>query len=132
MALKLSLKPGEKIIINGAVVVNSGDRSQLVLQNRANILREKDIVTESQADTPGRCIYFVVQLLHLFPEHEHRHQENINRLLQEFGVAVPSALPLLMEIGQKVIEGNSYAALKKCRELIKYESEVLTNAQPQS
>ncbi|MEZ5669632.1 MAG: flagellar biosynthesis repressor FlbT [Alphaproteobacteria bacterium] len=128
MALKISLKSGERIIINGAVIVNGGDRAQFVLQNRANILREKDIITEEQANTPARRIYFTIQLIHLFPEREKVHQENFNRFLQQFGEAAPSSTPLLLEIGQHMIAGDSYGALKKCRNLIRYEEEVLKHA----
>jgi flagellar protein FlbT len=35
MPLKLSLKPGEKFVLNGAVVQNGDRRSVLVLQNKA-------------------------------------------------------------------------------------------------
>ena len=128
MALKISLKSGERIIINGAVIVNGGDRAQFVLQNRANILREKDIITEEQANTPARRIYITIQLMHLFPEREKAHQENFNRFLQQFGEAAPSSTPMLLEIGQSMIAGDSYGALKKCRKLIRYEEEVLNHA----
>ncbi|MGF1626150.1 MAG: flagellar biosynthesis repressor FlbT [Alphaproteobacteria bacterium] len=128
MALKISLKAGEKIIINGAVIVNGGDRAQFVLQNRANILREKDIITEERADTPAKRIYFTVQMMHLFPEHVRDHQENFNSFLQQFAQAVPSSTTLLLEIGQQMIAGDSYGALKKCRNLIRYEQEVLNYA----
>lgn len=128
MALKISLKSGEKIIINGAVIVNGGDRAQFVLQNRANIMREKDILSEEHADTPAKRLYFTIQLMHLFPEREADYQENFNSFLQEFGQAAPSSAPLLLEIGQKMISGDSYGALKKCRNLIRYEEEVLNHA----
>ena len=128
MALKISLKAGEKIIINGAVIVNGGDRAQFVLQNRANIMREKDIITEDCADTPAKRLYFTIQLMHLFPENERDHQENFNCFLQQFAQAAPSSTPLLLEIGQKMISGDSYGALKKCRNLIRYEQEVLNYA----
>lgn len=128
MALKISLKSGERIIINGAVIVNGGDRAQFVLQNRANVLREKDIINEQQANTPARRVYFSVQLLHLFPEREKVHQENFNRFLQQFAEAAPSAMPIVLDIGQLVLSGDSYAALKRCRELIRYEEEVLKHA----
>ena len=44
MPLKLSLKPGEKFAINGAVIVNGDRRGTLVVQNHASILRERDIL----------------------------------------------------------------------------------------
>ena len=44
MPLKLSLKPGEKFVLNGAVVQNGDRRGVLILQNKASVLREKDIM----------------------------------------------------------------------------------------
>ena len=38
MALKLSLKPGEKFVLNGAVVQNGDRRGVLILQNRASAI----------------------------------------------------------------------------------------------
>ena len=42
MPLKLSLKPGEKFVLNGAVVQNGDRRGVLILQNKASVLREND------------------------------------------------------------------------------------------
>ncbi|MDC0074429.1 flagellar biosynthesis repressor FlbT, partial [Alphaproteobacteria bacterium] len=36
MALKLTLKPGEKFVINGAVIVNGERRSHLLIQNNVS------------------------------------------------------------------------------------------------
>ena len=71
MALKLTLKPGEKLVINGAVIENGDRRAVLVVKNRASILREKDIMQPAQADTPMRRIYFAVMMLYL-DEGSHR------------------------------------------------------------
>ena len=48
MPLKLILKPGERVIINQAVVLNGGEKTELVLQNKASVLRERDIMTEEK------------------------------------------------------------------------------------
>jgi flagellar protein FlbT len=65
MPLKLSLKPGEKLVINGAVVENGDRRATLVLQNKASVLREKDIMQQADANTPARRIYFPVMMMYL-------------------------------------------------------------------
>ncbi|NJR20223.1 MAG: flagellar biosynthesis repressor FlbT, partial [Hyphomonadaceae bacterium] len=56
MPLKLSLKPNEKIVLNGAVVQNGDRRTTLLLQNKASVLREKDIMQIEEANTPVRRI----------------------------------------------------------------------------
>ena len=65
MALKLSLKPGEKFVLNGAVVQNGDRRGVLILQNRASVLREKDIMQPEDVNTPARRIYFPVMMMYL-------------------------------------------------------------------
>ena len=65
MPLKLSLKPGEKFVLNGAVVQNGDRRCSLVLQNKASVLREKDILQLDEAKTPSRRIYFPVMMMYI-------------------------------------------------------------------
>ena len=58
MPLKLSLKPGEKFVLNGAVLANGDKRTSLVIQNKACVLREKDIMQPKDAKTPAK-FYFL-------------------------------------------------------------------------
>jgi flagellar biosynthesis repressor protein FlbT len=51
MALKVELKPGERILIGEAVITNSDQRSHLLIDGTAPILREKDIMTAKLADS---------------------------------------------------------------------------------
>jgi flagellar protein FlbT len=125
MPLKLILKPGEKVIINQAVVLNGGEKTELVLQNKASVLRERDIMTEEKADSPAKSIYFTVQMMYMFSDKELHYQGKFNELVSSFIKAVPSSRPILLDIGRKVIEGNLYSAMKDCKKLMRYEEEVL-------
>ena len=51
MALKIELKPGERIILGDCVVTNADQRTRLVIEGDAPILREKDIMTPRVAPT---------------------------------------------------------------------------------
>ncbi len=52
MALKITLKPREKMIIGGAVLTNGSHSScNLVIENKIPILRQKDIMSEAEADS---------------------------------------------------------------------------------
>ena len=130
MPLKLILKPGEKVVINQAVVLNGGDKTELILQNKASVLRERDIMTEKNADSPAKRIYFVVQMMYMFSDKERHYQANFNELVTSFIEAVPSSTPILLDIGRKVIEGNLYGAMKACKKLMRYEEEVLNHVTP--
>ena len=65
MPLKLSLKPGEKFVLNGAVLANGDKRTSLVIQNKACVLREKDIMQPKDAKTPARLVYLAIMMMYL-------------------------------------------------------------------
>lgn len=65
MGLKVELRPGERIIIGDSIVTNDDQRTRLIIEGDAPILREKDIMTSETADTPCKKIYLVVQLMYL-------------------------------------------------------------------
>ena len=54
MALKVELKPNERILIGESVITNCDQRSWLVIEGSSPILREKDILTAPRADTPAK------------------------------------------------------------------------------
>jgi flagellar protein FlbT len=67
MGLKVELKPGEQLIIGECVVTNGDQRTRLLVEGQAPILREKDIMTPDQADTPAKRIYLTVQFMYTSP-----------------------------------------------------------------
>ncbi len=129
MPLKLSLKPGEKFVLNGAVVQNGDRRSALLLQNKASVLREKDIMQFEDATTPSRRIYFPVMMMYLDQSEWERYQDAFVKRLSEFMGAVrnPEVLTDCVNISRHVMMKEYYKALMLCRKLIEYEDERLGN-----
>jgi flagellar biosynthesis repressor protein FlbT len=132
MPLKLSLKPGEKFVLNGAVVQNGDRRSALLLQNKASVLREKDIMQADEATTPSRRIYFPVMMMYLDQAECERYQDAFVKRLSEFMGAVrnPDVLTDCVNISRYVMTREYYKALMLCRKLIEYEDERLGNVAP--
>ncbi len=128
MALKLSLKPQEKVIIGGAVITNGNTACNLLIENNVPILREKDILTEEQADTFCKKIYLVVQLMYLSEEINLDLTEHYTRLVEELLTAAPSMNDLISGISGYILNGKYYQALKLAQQLIQYEEELLTYA----
>ena len=128
MALKIFLKPGEKIIISGAVVTNGNAKSELFIENRVTILREKDIMKEAEADTPCRRIYFVIQLMYMDEENVVDYHRTYWQLVRDVLAAAPSTLGLIDPISKHVLSGEYYQALKLTRKLTNYEKEAVKNA----
>lgn len=129
MGLKLSLKPGEKIAINGAVVVNGDRRTEFVVENQASILREGDIMAAEEATTPARRVYLPVMLMALDPAARKGAFADFEHRITEFAAAVTdsAALGLCLKISAAVANGAYYKALVHCRALIEFETERLSH-----
>jgi flagellar biosynthesis repressor protein FlbT len=129
LPLKLSLKPGEKFVLNGAVVQNGDRRAVLVLQNKASVLREKDIMQQEDVQTPARRIYFPVMMMYLDEGNaEKSYGEFVTRLTEFMGViSNPNILADCVDISKHCMEREYYKALMGCRKLIEYEDERLGN-----
>ncbi len=65
MALIIDLKPSEKIVIGNSLITNDTYRARLHIEGDAPILRERDIMTEADANTPCKRIYLAIQLMYL-------------------------------------------------------------------
>ena len=127
MPLKLSLRPGERFVVNGAVVQNGDRRSALILQNKASVLREKDIMQPEEASSPARRIYFPVMLMYLDQtENEDVFGEFARRLAEFMGaVRNPEILAECVSVSRDVMAADFYRALMRCRKIIAYEDERL-------
>ena len=123
MPLKLSLKPGEKFVLNGAVLTNGDRRVSLVIENKASILRDRDILQADEANTPAKRIYFPVMMLYLDPDQAEGHYEEFVTRMTEFMNAITDreALATCVAISRDVLQGHYYKALIKCRQLFDFE-----------
>jgi len=133
MPLKLSLKPGEKFVLNGAVLQNGDKKISLVIQNKACILREKDIMQPDEATTPARHIYLPIMMMYLDPDDSEEYYNDFALRMTEFMGAVrnTAALAACIEINREVVSGEYYKALMLCRKLFEFERERL-NYDPES
>jgi flagellar protein FlbT len=132
MPLKLSLKPGEKFVLNGAVLQNGDRRGVLLLQNKASVLREKDIMQADEANTPSRRIYFPVMMMYLDEANAGAWHEEFVKRVQEFmgAIANPDVLADCVNVSRHVLQREYYKALVLCRRLIEYEDERLGHVAP--
>jgi flagellar protein FlbT len=128
MALKVELKPHERIIIGSCVITNTDQRARLLIDgDMIPILREKDILTPETADTPAKLVYLAVQLMYISPNPEVNHGTYFN-LLRDLVTAAPSMWPIIEGINTNILSGDLYQALKEARKLVAYEKKLLDHA----
>ena len=126
MALRLTLKPNEKIVINGCVIRNADRRQMLTIENHADIVRGVDLLDEGEAGSPVKNVYFFIQTALLNPAVR---DELIPVIQQDLAKLVPV---FHEEIGGHIFEAANhvscrdfYKAMRALRPLIQYEARLL-------
>lgn len=128
MSLKLNLKPQERVVIDRAIITNGNTSCKIIIENKVPVLRSRDIMNSRDAETPCKKVYFIVQMMYLDSDSLESHHRNYWKLVKPILKASPSMLDIVGKISQLIAEENYYGALKKTKELIKYEDSLLKNA----
>lgn len=126
MALKVELKPGERILIGECVITNSGHRTRFIIDGKMPIVREKDIMTAEQANTPAKRIYLAILLMYTSRDAREQHATYF-ALVRDLVQAAPSAWAQIEIINNHILTGELYKALKQAKQLITYEQELILN-----
>jgi len=124
MALKVVLKPFERIVIGQSLITNSETRTTFLIDGEAPILREKDILTVETANTPVKRLYFCTQMMYLendIPKYQDLYMGFVKDLLE----AVPSFRTSIETASKLIVSGSLYNSLKEIRKLIAREDELL-------
>ena len=124
MALKIELKPNERILLGDCVITNSDQRTRLLIEGSLPILREKDIMSLGRADSLAKLVYLSVQFIYVATRPQDHHALYF-RLADEFLKRAPSAKPHIERINNGISKGDPYKALKEAKKLIAYEKEHL-------
>jgi flagellar protein FlbT len=130
--LVLELRPGEAMIINGALV-RFRTRSRIELVAKARFMFGKQIMTPEQADSPARRIYFALQTAYVGEGREREEGlATAHELIAAFKVATTSSLArdILDRAEAAARDDNCYLALKLARRIINHEDTVLGRPPP--
>jgi len=125
-SFKIHLRPNERIYINGAVV-RVDRRVSLEFLNNVTFLLENHVMQETDAKTPIRQLYFVVQSIIIDPQTAPLAQQLFvsSMLVLRQTVKDPAIASKLGEVEALVQGGRPFEALKTIRGLIPLEDEYL-------
>lgn len=128
MALRVELKPHEKIIIGSCVITNFDKRTKLLIEGEhIPVLREKDILTPATADTPAKLLYLAVQLMYLSNTPQEHHEVYFD-VMRDLLATTPSAAEFIQDVNNCILAGDYYKALKAARKLNEHEAQLLRRA----
>jgi flagellar protein FlbT len=128
MPLNLTLKPGERLIVGGAVLTNGSTVAHLLIENRVPLLRQKDIMTDAEATSPCKKIYLIVQLMYIGDGLTTELAQLYWDIVRDVIAAAPSTNDLISQISAYIVNSSFYPALKVAKKLILYEEELIKHA----
>jgi flagellar protein FlbT len=121
-SFRISLKPSERIYVNGAVI-RVDRRVSLEFLNDVQFLLENHVMQAEQADTPLRQLYFIVQIMVMSPNESAAARALFRERLKEVlaGDLDGRTLAELKTVDQWVSEGKVFPALRVIRNLFAQE-----------
>ncbi len=126
--LRISLKSGERIFINGAVL-RVDRKVALEFLNDVTFLLENHVLQPEDANTPLRQLYFIAQMMLINPEGRDQSmamfRKSIIMLVSCF--QDEEVLAELKRIDGMVMSGRAFDALKAIRSLYPIEDRILNN-----
>ncbi|QPC85407.1 flagellar biosynthesis repressor FlbT [Mesorhizobium sp. NBSH29] len=127
--LKITLKPNEKVYVNGAVI-RADRKVSLEFLNDVQFLLENHVLQPEDADTPLRQLYFIVQVMLMNPgdadSARAMFRKSLPLLLASFNDHQIRAS--LKDVDRLVSEGQVFEALKSIRTLYRIEEAVLAKS----
>lgn len=128
--LIIKLAPGERILINGAVIENCDKRSKIVVKTKnVNVLRLKDALHPSDLDTPISYVYHLSQLI---LSGDVDRDSGISQLLKHLNLLAENltdsnSLMVLESAKKFALVGNIYKSMKRLHVLLSEERSTLKN-----
>ena len=125
MPLRIELAPNERLIIGDAAIRNGSRRTEFVVETKSKLLRERDIITEAEADTPCKRLYVALEMAYLANDPMPAETRAMT-LADEIMAAAPSTKPIIADVFDAMLGGDRYKALRRARKLLAYEERFLT------
>lgn len=128
-AIQISLKPGERIFINGAVL-RVDRKVNIELLNDVTFLLEAHVMQPEQATTPLRQLYFMVQAMLMEPTQAGPAVEVFQKTHALLMATFQNEHILNgLEVAGEFVSGNrAFDALKTIRGLFPIEDAILSGA----
>ena len=126
--LVLKLRASERVVVNGATLEALGRPARLrVLTRDADILRLRDAIDPSRADTPVGRLCHIVQLMVAGEADAEMAVRDAQTLIEPLRIAfgTPAAAARLDEAARLLALGRPYPALRLLKPLLREEARLL-------
>ncbi len=128
-SLKISLRAGERLFLNGAVL-RVDRKTQIELLNDVTFLLESHVMQAAETKTPLRQLYFIIQMMLIEPQRAEETRRVLDATLSLLLAAFQTRgiRDGLLDVRELVAEDDTVEALKRLRGLFALEDAVLAGA----
>jgi len=125
--MKIGLKAGERLFINGAVI-RAERKTSLELLNDAVFLLEGHVLQAEDATTPLRQLYFILQTMIMDPKSALGAKDLLDMVLSSSRrtFSHPTVREKLDDVARLAEEKRWFEAMKLVRELYPIEAELMS------
>lgn len=126
--LVLKLAPNERVLINGAVIENGDRRSKIAIRTpNVNVLRLKDAIHPDRANTPVARACYIAQLILSGDAEAAEGKRQLLLAIAQLALVFEdeASQTALREARASVEEGAAYPALRRLRELLPQEEQLI-------
>jgi flagellar protein FlbT len=125
-SIRISLHPGERIFVNGAVL-RVDRKVSMEFLNDVIFLLENHVMQAEEATTPLRQLYFVLQTMLMDPANaaSTRAVYDLMHATVVGSFQTPAVLDGLRSVDELVAHGRYFEALKRLRSLFELEDAVM-------
>jgi flagellar protein FlbT len=129
--MHISLRAGEKIYINGAVL-RVDRKVSIELLNDATFLLAAHVMNVEDATTPLRQLYFIIQIMLISPTDSLEAREMFESAVRStIAASHDAAMRAGLRDIEKLVDSNRiFEALKAVRALISIETEIMSTHRP--
>lgn len=126
-SLRIFLRPGEKVFLNGAVL-RADRKVSLEVLNDVSFLLESHVLQADQTTTPLRQLYFIIQAILINPADAADARRLYRQSYAALAVAVTDRQMIdgLAAIDACMQDERTFEALKIIRQMYPIEQEILT------
>lgn len=127
--MKVSLRAGEKIYVNGAVL-RADRKVSLEFMNDVSFLLEGHVLQADETTSPLRQLYFAAQIMLINPSAKNEAGQAFKRMLTALlgTFSNPQMLKELKLIDEIVCNDRIFEALKAIRSLYALEAQIMSGA----
>jgi flagellar protein FlbT len=128
MSMKISLAPGERLLVGRALITNGPTPAELKLDSDqpVPVLRERLFMRPDEADTPCKQLYLAIQILYVQDGDYFEVSNHFMALAKDICAAAPSLKVLVADVSTLVMAGRHVEALERCLCLISAEERILS------